>query len=109
MPMPPYAVLCYTKGCGQKAVFKIAANWSDGLTGELKTYALSCPDCLAAWFRASRAKMAACHTAPGEMLEPPGVYHLERGQHDQQLQRAAEVERQLADQCSPDAELESRL
>src|SRR5271155_3084123 len=95
MLMPHYPVLCYTKRCGKKAVYKIAANWSDGQTGELKTYALSCPQCLAAWFSASRAKQAACHKAPGEMLEPPGVYHLERGQRDHHLRRAIEVEQQL--------------
>jgi hypothetical protein len=95
MPMPPYPVLCYTKGCQQKAVYKVAAHWSDGQTGELKTYALACPDCLAAWFRKSRAKQSACHKAPGEVLEPPGVYYLARGQRDQQLRRAMDVEQQL--------------
>jgi len=94
--MPPYAVLCYTPGCGQKAIFKIAARWSDGSTGELKTYALSCGACVSAWYRTSRAKQAACRLAPGEVLEPPGVYHLTPGQHDQQLRRAEEVETQCA-------------
>jgi hypothetical protein len=98
MPMPAYAVLCYTPGCGQKAVYKIAAQWSDGVTGELKTYALACAGCLLAWFRTARAKQAACRLAPGEVLEPPGVYQLERGQHDQQLRRAEDMERQLAGQ-----------
>ena len=97
MVMPPYPVLCYTKGCGHKAVYKIAARWSDGVTGELKTYALSCAACLPAWFRSSRAKQSACRLAPGEVLEPPGVYHLERGQHDQQLRRAEDEERQLSE------------
>src|SRR2546429_3529955 len=97
MPMPPYPVLCYTPGCVQKAAYKIAARWSDGVTGELKTYALSCATCLPAWFRGSRAKQAACRLAPCEVLEPPGVYHLERGQHDQQLRRAEDVERQLSE------------
>jgi hypothetical protein len=95
MPMPPYAVLCYTKGCGQKAIYKIAARWSDGQTSELKTYALSCATCLPAWYSVSRTKQAACRRAPGESLEVPGVYHLERGQHDQELRRAADVELQL--------------
>ena len=95
MPMPAYPVLCYTTGCGQKAAYKIAAEWSDGLTGELKTYALSCADCLPEWYRTSRAKQAACHTAPGEKLQTPGIYHLERGQHDQQLRRASDVENSM--------------
>jgi hypothetical protein len=95
MAMPPYAVLCYTKGCGQKAVYKIAAHWNDGITGELKTYALSCTACLPAWYRAAQAKQSACRLAPGEDLQPPGIYHLERGQHDHQLRRAEDVEQQL--------------
>ena len=45
--MPSYRILCTHRDCGQSATFKIAACWSDGVTGELKTYALSCPDCLA--------------------------------------------------------------
>jgi hypothetical protein len=95
--MPHYPVLCYTKDCGQKAVYKIAAKWSDGLTGELKTYALSCPECLPRWFQSARAKQALCHTTPGEVLEPPGIYFLARGQHDQQLRKAVEVEQQLSE------------
>ena len=96
MPMPQYPVLCYTKGCGKEAKFKIAANWSDGITGELKTYTLSCPDCLSAWFQESCARQAKCRTVAGETLEPPGVYYLQRGQHDQQLRRAADIETALS-------------
>ena len=95
--MPSYEVRCTRPDCLRPAVYKIAARWSDGLTGELKTYALSCPACLANWFRTSREKQAACHTAPGEVLEPPGVYHLERGQHDQQLRRAEDEQRRLSE------------
>ena len=39
MPMPPYPIYCYRKGCGKPAEFKIAGRWSDGATNELKTYA----------------------------------------------------------------------
>jgi hypothetical protein len=85
MPMPPYPVLCYRKGCGQPATYKIAACWSDGLTQELKTYALSCPACLAEWFRQSRLRQAACRTTRGETLEVPGIFELARGQRDRQL------------------------
>jgi hypothetical protein len=97
MPMPPYPVLCYRRGCGRPALYKIAARWSDGLTEELKTYALSCADCLPDWYRRSRAKQAACRLAPGEILEPPGIYSLERGRRDSRLQRLPELEQQLAD------------
>ena len=92
---PAYAVLCTQPGCPRPAAYKIAARWSDGSTEELKTYALCCADCLPEWYRRSRAKQAACRLAPGEVLEPPGIYHLERGQHDQELRRADDVEQQL--------------
>ena len=51
MPMPPYPVLCSCPCCGQPAVYKIAARWSDGVTQELKTYALSCEACLISFVR----------------------------------------------------------
>jgi hypothetical protein len=95
MPMPPYPVLCSTPGCFHKAVYKIAAHWSDGMTAELKPYALTCVACLPLWLRTARAKQAGCRLAPGEELQPAGVYLLERGQHDQQLRRAEDVEQQL--------------
>ena len=91
--MPSYPVLCYTRDCGRLAVYKIAARWSDGLTEELKTYALCCGDCLSAWFRRSQEKQAACRRAPGEILEPPGIYEWVRGQRDRQLTRRLDLER----------------
>jgi hypothetical protein len=95
MPMPPYTIFCYRPGCGRLAEYKIAARWSDGVTEELKTYALSCPDCLADWFRRSREKQASCRLAPGEILEPPGIFQLVRGARDRQLARREDLEKQL--------------
>ncbi len=94
--MPPYTLFCYQPGCGRLAVYKIAARWSDGVTQELKTYALSCPDCLAELFRQSRVKQSACRLAPGETLEAPGIYVLARGRRDAQLERRQDLEKQLA-------------
>jgi hypothetical protein len=96
MPMPPYPVVCRTPGCGQLAQYKIAARWTDGITGELKTYALCCEACLQAWFVRSRDNQAGCRLSAGEVLDPPGVYRLCRGQRDQQLERLEVLERQLA-------------
>jgi hypothetical protein len=95
MAMPPYPILCYRPGCGQPALYKIAARWSDGLTEELKTYALCCADCLADLFRQARQKQAACRLAKGETLEAPGIFRLERGQRDRRLERLSELEAQL--------------
>jgi hypothetical protein len=93
--MPPYPIYCYRKGCESLAEYKIAACWSDGVTQELKTYALSCPACLPQWFCQSLQKQAACRLAAGEVLERPGVYRLERGRRDQRLHRLTDLEAEL--------------
>ncbi|MFO0925693.1 MAG: hypothetical protein U0736_01480 [Gemmataceae bacterium] len=92
MPMPPYPVLCYRDGCHAPARYKIAARWSDGVTHELKTYALSCAACLAEQYTRSQVKQAACRLAPGETLETPGIYELVRGKRDPQLVRRPDLE-----------------
>ena len=90
--MPPYPVLCYHPPCGRPAVYKIAARWSDGVTQELKTYALTCAECLPGWLRRSREKQTACRLASGEKLEAPGVYVLGGGLRDRELVRRADLE-----------------
>src|SRR2546422_7782165 len=96
MPMPPYPVICYRPGCGRPAEFKIAARWSDGVTQELKTYALSCRRCLPGQFAAGKRKQAACRLAPGESLEAPGIYELASGRRDTQLARRQDLEEELS-------------
>lgn len=93
--MSPYPVVCYTPGCHSPAVYKVAARWSDGTTNELKTYALTCADCLAESFAAAVAKRAACRLTAGETLDAPGVYDLARGARDRALTRRPDLEAQL--------------
>jgi hypothetical protein len=100
--MPPYPIFCYTKGCGRPAVYKIAARWSDGLTQELKTYALSCAECLLGWYSNSKQKQAVCRLAKRETLEVPGIFHLARGRRDAQIERLHDLERQLGAQGDTD-------
>jgi len=90
--MPPYTVSCIGRGCPAPAVFKVAARWSDGTTHELKTFALTCPGCLAAQLAAARARWAACRLAPGESLDEPVVYELHRGSRDADLRRRRDLE-----------------
>jgi hypothetical protein len=78
------------------AVYKIAARWSDGVTHELKTYALTCADCLAEQYRQSRSKQRACRLTKGETLETPSIFELARGQRDQRLHRREDLEQELA-------------
>ena len=95
MAMPPYPIYCYTKDCKNVADYKIAARWSDGVVSELKTYGLCCGDCLPGWFRESRAKQQKARRAATESLEPCGIYKLEHGSRDRQLQRREDLEAQL--------------
>jgi hypothetical protein len=69
-----YPVLCR---CGAPAAFKIASEWSDGITAELKTYALSCTQCVAPDFAEAKRRQQACPLALDESLGEPHVY--ERG------------------------------
>ncbi len=96
MPMPPYQVLCGGHDCKSPAVYKIAARWSDGVVGELKTYGLSCEEHLRELFNRACEKQKICRLTTGETLEPPGIYHLQRGQRDQALERLTELERQAS-------------
>ncbi len=95
--MPSYPIYCYRKGCGKPAIYKIAARWSDGVTEELKTYALCCEECLPDWYRWSREKQKACRLAARETLETPGIYRLHHGQRDRRLERMQELEDRLKD------------
>ena len=90
-----YPVLCYEPGCQHAAEFKIAAQWSDGFTSELKTYGLTCPEHLRRWFLRSLQKQAACPLVEGETLEPPGIYRLNVHQTDKRLVRLPDLEAQL--------------
>lgn len=90
--MPFYPVLCYRRGCGQEAQFKIAALWSDGLTTELKTYFLCCPDCLKTLYPQALERHKRCRLSQGESLEMPGIYQLQRGARDRTLLRRWDLE-----------------
>ena len=87
MPLENYVIHCCTKDCPRVAEFKIASRWSDGVTSELKTYALCCAECLPACLSASRQKQTACRLAAGETLEAPSVFRLARGARDRELER----------------------
>lgn len=87
-----YQVVCTARGCHSPAAYKVAARWTDGITEELKTYDLTCEDCLAAAYRQSLLKQKSCRLTAGEVLELPGIYELERGRRDGQLRRRVDLE-----------------
>jgi hypothetical protein len=92
MSMPSYPVLCYAPKCQNLAAFKVAARWSDGITDELKTYYLACPDCLPRLFSTAVVKRTTCRLAPGETLDAPGIYELNRGERDKKLKKRRDLE-----------------
>ncbi|HEV3383271.1 MAG TPA: hypothetical protein VG097_00580 [Gemmata sp.] len=92
MAMPPYIVFCHAVKCPNPAAFKIAARWSDGVTDELKTYYLACPECLAKLYASAVSKRSACRLAPGETLDAPGIFDLNRGERDKSLKRRKDLE-----------------
>jgi len=92
MSMAPYPVICYAPDCAHEAVYKVAARWSDGTIGELKTYYLSCPTCLPELYRQAAVKRNRCRMAPGETLSDPAIFLLVRGERDRKLIRCEELE-----------------
>lgn len=87
-----YPIVCTNRPCPNPAQFKIAARWTDGITEELKTYGLTCEQCLADVYRRSMEKQKSCHLAQGEVLSLPRIFHLRRGQRDGELQPLPELE-----------------
>lgn len=87
-----YEVRCAAEGCQELAQYKIAAEWSDGTTSELKTYGLACEQHLAGLFRRGHEKRSHCRIVEGESLSPPRIFRLNTGCRDRQLQRAPELE-----------------
>ena len=80
-------VLCSRAGCGQPAVYKLAARWSDGEFSELKTYGHACEDCLRPVFKEAEQRWLDHPTAPSETIEELGIYRFEQGKRDRDLQR----------------------
>ena len=90
MPMSPYRVSCCS--CDQLAQYKIASAWNDGVTQELKPYALCCATCLPARLCDARARKNACRLTAAESLESPGIYEIARGTRDARLCRRPDLE-----------------
>jgi hypothetical protein len=87
-----YPVVCHRPDCTNLAEFKIAAQWSDGTTHELKTYSLSCAACLPTLFPQSREKQKNCRRTAGETLGKPGVYERQNPRNPRQLARRPDLE-----------------
>jgi hypothetical protein len=90
--MPPYLVMCYGDECKNEARYKIASEWSDGITRELKTYSLCCASCLPKEYGIALEKKTICRQTPGEILGEPEVYERIREGAKVRLVRREELE-----------------
>jgi hypothetical protein len=82
-----YQPLCSASGCGQPAVFKVAAPWSNGASRELKTYGLACDVHRDPLLTRARLRRDGLPLADGETLGTVGLYTLEPGRRDAALKR----------------------
>jgi len=91
-----YPVVCSRPGCGNAAQFKIAAQWSDGTTDELKTYSFACNACLPILLPEAREKQRTCRRAPGETHGKPGIYERKDPRDPRALLRRPDLETDAA-------------
>jgi len=96
-----YTILCHSN-CGNQAIYKIAARWSDGIIQELKTYSLCCEGCLPDQFASSLKRFHQTRSLKDEKMEAPGIYRLAQGQRDRQLPRLTDLERDLLARINSD-------
>jgi hypothetical protein len=87
-----YPPTCSAPKCGQAAVYKVAAPWSNGTSRELKNYGLACES-----HRDSQLALAQIHRqgltlVEGETLGKVGLYTLEAGRRDGDLTRLPDHE-----------------
>lgn len=74
------------------AEYKVAARWSDGITSELKTYALVCLDCLPTQYRKAIEKRLSCRLTESETLDEVQVFDLKSAQSGKPLSVAKNAE-----------------
>jgi hypothetical protein len=82
-----YQPMCSAPHCGQAAIYKVAAPWSNGTSHELKNYGLACDA-----HRNSQLALAQLHRqgltlAEGETVGTVGLYRLAAGHRDAELVR----------------------
>jgi hypothetical protein len=82
-----YRPLCSEIGCGEPAVYKIAATWSDGTSHELKNYGLACERHRTSLVEQARRHHAGLRLSDGETVGPVELYVLLSGCRDAQLSR----------------------
>jgi hypothetical protein len=76
---------CTASGCRKPAVYKIAATWSDGSSGELKNYGLACEQHRDQELVVARRHHQGLKLAEDETVGPVELYVLRSGCRDAAL------------------------
>ncbi len=84
-----YRAECSAPGCGQPALYKVAAAWSDGTSRELKNYGLACESHRAIQLSAAQHRHRGLKLSEGESVGPVELFVLETGRRDTELPRLA--------------------
>lgn len=90
-----WVVKCSEPECGEPAVYKVAAPWSDGQFSELKTYGLACREHIHDVLRSAEARWLDYEPVRGEVVQDVGIYIYEPGKFDRELQRDWDLEETL--------------
>ena len=80
-----YQPACSSPGCDLPAVYKVAANWSDGTSQELKNYGLACEEHRQSALDAARKRRAALKLWDGETVGTISLYKIQPGRRDVEL------------------------
>lgn len=86
-PIFRYVARCSAANCGEPALYKIAAPWSNGTSHELKNYGLACEAHRGSLLAVAQLHRKSLVVAEGETLGTVGLYALEPGRGDAQLRR----------------------
>jgi len=85
-----YQPLCSALGCDQKAIYKVAAPWSNGLSRELKNYGLTCEAHRESQLLIARHHRDLLKVDEEETVGPVELYQLVPGRRDVELSRLSE-------------------
>jgi hypothetical protein len=80
---------CSSHECDRRAIYKIAAAWSDGTSRELKNYGLTCELHKESQLTAAQTRHQAHRRFDGEHVGPVELYVLRTGCRDVELTRAS--------------------
>jgi hypothetical protein len=85
-----YRPACNAPRCGEPAVYKVAAAWSDGTSRELKNYGLACAAHGASQLARASRNHAGLRLADGETVGPVELYLLRDDCRDIDLARVVD-------------------